>query len=70
MNFIVRPTTAATTGFVPFRTHQAVIVVRNRCCDLNQAGLSAYALKRPFVGKVRNFGLLSIIAYSYCFSNH
>ena len=23
------------------------------CCDLNQVGLSANALKQPFVGKVR-----------------
>ena len=42
-----------TTGFVLIRTHQAGIVASNLCCDLNQAGLSAYALKRPLVGKVR-----------------
>ena len=29
-----------TTGFIQFRTHQAGIVARNRCCDLDQAGLS------------------------------
>ena len=28
-----------TTDFVLIRTHQAGIVARNRCCDLNQAGL-------------------------------
>ena len=29
-----------TTDFVLIRTHKAGIVARNRCCDLNQAGLS------------------------------
>ena len=31
------------------------MVVRHRCWDRNQAGLSPYALKLPFVGKVRKF---------------
>ena len=42
-----------TTSFVLFRTHQAGLVARNRCCDFNKAGFSTNALKRPFVGKVR-----------------
>ena len=42
-----------TTGFVLIRTHQAGIVARHRYWDQNQAVLSAYALKLPFVGKVR-----------------
>ena len=57
MNFTARPTTTASETtydqFRPFRTHQAGLVARNRCCDLNQAGLSANALKQPFVDKVR-----------------
>ena len=47
-------TTASETtyyGFVLIRTHQAGIVARNHCCDRNQAGLSAYAVKLPFVVK-------------------
>ena len=42
-----------TTGFVPIKTHQAGFVAIHRYCDLNEAGLKAYALKIQFVGKVR-----------------
>ena len=57
MNFTTRSTTTASETILRpvscFRTHQAGVVAKNRCCDLNQAVLSADALKRPFVGKVR-----------------
>ena len=42
-----------TTGFVFISTHQAGIVARHCCWDLNQAGLSENAMKLPFVGKVQ-----------------
>ena len=55
MNFTERPTTTASKTtydrFRPFKTHKAGIVARIRCCELNQADLSPYALKRPFVKK-------------------
>ena len=56
-----------TTGFVLFRTHQAGLVARNRCCDLNKAGLIANALKRPFVGKVRKIDLWNLTHFWTCF---
>ena len=53
MNFITdhQKQTQPTTGFVLIRTYQAGIVARNRCCDRNQAGLTAYEVKLPFVVK-------------------
>ena len=67
MNFTARPTASETTydRFRPFQTRQAGIVARNRCRDLNHAGLRAYALKRPSLGKVRKIEKLVAVSRGY-----
>ena len=64
MTFTARPTTTVpTTGFVLFRTYQEGLVARNRCCVLNQAGLSTYTMKRTFVGKVQKIDSAKSITF-------
>ena len=55
MNFIAQSTTTASATtydrFYLIRIYQAGIVATNRCYDRNQASLTAYAVKLPFVVK-------------------
>ena len=69
MNFTARPTTTASEAthdrFRLFQTYQAGVVAINRCRDLNHAGLRAYALKRPLLGKVQKIENLIAVSRDY-----